>query len=209
MRRRKTLRLKSDEQLAEEIEQHRGDTKGWDQGPDRAIVRKGSTVVFSLRLSAEELETLRDRAAARQMTVSDVIREAVFTNAVSLSIQPANGVITATGVPIDNKPVHNVTSFGSIGSGYVSTTGGGFVSTSGVCSAGPFLQNDTNWNSTIRTTAAYYPSNTAYLSSTGAFNMVATENIGNLTCSYCEFTPNAPYQTVFRFEEDKKNKELL
>ncbi len=40
--------------------------------------RPEAGVVFSLRLSAEELEQLRDSAAQERMTVSDLIRRRVF-----------------------------------------------------------------------------------------------------------------------------------
>jgi hypothetical protein len=126
------VKVRSDQELIEEIERNQDATEGWDSGPIRATVRRGSTVVFSLRLSADELEVLRDRAVTRNMTVSDVIREAVFSNAISVSFSTAPNVV-GTGVVVSTAGI----SAGSIV--------GGTASSSGLCNAGPYSQFQTDW----------------------------------------------------------------
>lgn len=69
---------RSQKSLADEIQKRKGDTSGWSNGPASVAFRKGDGVVFSLRLSADELEEIRDRARARGMSVSELIRRALF-----------------------------------------------------------------------------------------------------------------------------------
>ncbi|MBI2862492.1 MAG: ribbon-helix-helix protein, CopG family [Chloroflexi bacterium] len=67
----------NEEVLAEYFEQRRGKTSFWAKRPSRAKVRKGGTVIFSMRLALEELELLRAQAAAQGVTVSELIRRAL------------------------------------------------------------------------------------------------------------------------------------
>lgn len=137
------MKARSNQELAENIERNRDNTEGWDSGPSQATVRKGSTVVFSLRLSADELEVLRDRAATRQITVSEVIRDAVFANAISVSFSTGESVM-GTGT----------LSAAGIGSGSMY---GGVLSTTGLCSSGPYTPAQTCWNANITTMPATTP----------------------------------------------------
>jgi hypothetical protein len=69
---------RSEKSLADEIQKRKGDTSGWSKGPANVALRKGDGVVFSLRLSADELEEIRDRARAGRISVSELIRRALF-----------------------------------------------------------------------------------------------------------------------------------
>jgi hypothetical protein len=141
MREKKMSKINSDQELAEEMERHHDDIRGWESGPSRATVRRG-TVVFSLRLSADELETLRDRAETHQMSVSDVIRQAVFANAISVSIPPVSNAFIGTGIVLANSNTSGVIH-------------GGYASNSAVCASGPFPQMSIGtWNNVIVTTCA-------------------------------------------------------
>ncbi|HKV54859.1 MAG TPA: hypothetical protein VJN94_09465 [Candidatus Binataceae bacterium] len=78
MQKRKSHKL-SDDQLAEELLRRRDESIHWKGRPSSLVIEKGDpTVVFSLRLTVDELEYLRERASTQGMTVSAVIRNAVF-----------------------------------------------------------------------------------------------------------------------------------
>lgn len=196
MSKRKLERInkpRSDQELAEEIELHRDDTRGWDSGPNRATVRKGSSVVFSLRLSVEELEVLRDRAEAHQMTVSEVIREAVFANAVCVSISP--------------------TPVAFVGSGSVSAVGfasatvyGGCASISGVCNDGPFpAVSACDWDN-FETTACFVANASSMAHYAGLQGQCTTT-----ANSYAEWGASGIgyFQGTFNFPKEKGDKRFV
>jgi hypothetical protein len=68
----------NDDELAQWFENRRGDTSLWSDAPVKATVRRGGTVVFSLRFSPQELELLRQRAEQAGSTISDLIRSAAL-----------------------------------------------------------------------------------------------------------------------------------
>lgn len=68
----------NEEELARWFDSRRGDTSNWSATPVKATVRRGGTVVFSLRFSPEELELLRQRAEQAGTTISELIRSAAF-----------------------------------------------------------------------------------------------------------------------------------
>jgi hypothetical protein len=63
-----------EQELAEYYEKRKGDTSLWADKPTKANVRRGGSVVFSIRLSRQELAQLRERAEKEGKTVSEVIR---------------------------------------------------------------------------------------------------------------------------------------
>ncbi len=67
----------NERELASYFEARRGDTSTWSATPIKATVRRGDSVVFSLRLRPEELEALRTIAEQFDITVSDLIRSSV------------------------------------------------------------------------------------------------------------------------------------
>lgn len=66
---------------AEYFEGRRGDLSEWSEVPSKANVRPGGSVVFSVRFAREELDLLRDRAAASGKTISEFVRRAALTEA--------------------------------------------------------------------------------------------------------------------------------
>ena len=62
-------------------DERRGDVSLWAAKPSKANVRRGGTVVFSLRFDRQELAFLRDKADAEGTTVSDLIRRAAMKEA--------------------------------------------------------------------------------------------------------------------------------
>ena len=68
----------NDDELAQWFENRRGDTSLWSDAPVKATVRRGGTVVFSLRFAPEELELLRQRAEQAETTISELIRSAAL-----------------------------------------------------------------------------------------------------------------------------------
>ena len=73
----------NERELAEFYEERRGDMSLWADKPSKANVRRGGTVVFSLRFGRQELELLRKRAEAESITVSELIRRAAMREATS------------------------------------------------------------------------------------------------------------------------------
>ncbi|MFQ5879556.1 MAG: DUF6290 family protein [Dehalococcoidia bacterium] len=71
-------RPKKEKELAQLFEERRGDMSLWAEKPTRAKVRKGGSVVFSIRFTPDELEMLRRRADVQGITVSELIRQAVL-----------------------------------------------------------------------------------------------------------------------------------
>ncbi len=89
MRKRQSQRL-SDDALADELVRRRGASIDWSGGPSNLTVVQGTgSVVFSLRLTVDELEALRERAINQHVTVSEIIRGALF-------VQSTNEVQTNT-----------------------------------------------------------------------------------------------------------------
>jgi hypothetical protein len=70
----------NEQDLIRYFEERRGDTTNWSQKPVVTDVPKMASVVFSLRLPAQELDDLRQRAEADGTTVSDLIRWAVSSS---------------------------------------------------------------------------------------------------------------------------------
>lgn len=66
----------NEEELAQWFEKRRGDTSLWSDAPAKANVRRGGSVVFSVRFSPEELLLLRGRAEEWGTTISQLIRSA-------------------------------------------------------------------------------------------------------------------------------------
>lgn len=67
-----------DNETAEFFEQRRGDMSLWEKEPSKADVRKGTSVVFSFRLTTDELRGLREAAKQRGVNVSELIRSAAL-----------------------------------------------------------------------------------------------------------------------------------
>ena len=76
---KKKAKQRPDRHSAESYESLRGDLSAWATEPAQARVAPAGTVVFSVRLGAEELEAVRGAAARNGTTVSDFIRSAVTT----------------------------------------------------------------------------------------------------------------------------------
>lgn len=74
----KPKRQRTREAVAKEIQNQKGAAKNWSKGPAPLQFRKGSGVVFSLRLSAEELEEIRDLASRGGLSVSEFIRQRIL-----------------------------------------------------------------------------------------------------------------------------------
>lgn len=70
--------------IADKIQRRKGDVSGWARGPADLTFRKSDSVVFSLRLTADELEEIRDRARAQGMGVSELVRRILFASKVRL-----------------------------------------------------------------------------------------------------------------------------
>lgn len=68
----------NEEELAQWFENRRGDTSLWSDAPVKATVRRGGSVVFSLRFTPKELELLRERAQQAGTTISELIRSAAL-----------------------------------------------------------------------------------------------------------------------------------
>jgi hypothetical protein len=68
-------------ELAEKYEKQRGDMSQWESTPAKVRVRRQGGIVFSLRMSPQELELLRAKAAEEGTTISDVIRRAAIREA--------------------------------------------------------------------------------------------------------------------------------
>ncbi len=64
----------NEKELAEYYEKRRGDTSLWSEKPTKANVRRGGSVVFSIRLKPQELQLLRRRAEEEGRTISELIR---------------------------------------------------------------------------------------------------------------------------------------
>ena len=67
-----------EEELARWFETRRGDTSLWSDAPVKATVRRGGSVVFSVRFSPGELELLRQRAKQAGTTISELVRSAAL-----------------------------------------------------------------------------------------------------------------------------------
>lgn len=61
-------------ELIKYFEDRRGDVSTWSDTPVDAAVQPSRSAVFSLRIPAEELDALRQRADEEGTTVSDLIR---------------------------------------------------------------------------------------------------------------------------------------
>lgn len=70
--------------LADKIQTRKGDTAGWSKGPANLRFRKSDSVVFSLRLTVDELEDIRDRARQQGIGVSELVRSTLFPSPVRL-----------------------------------------------------------------------------------------------------------------------------
>jgi hypothetical protein len=71
----------NEKEAAKFYEERRGDTSLWAETPSKANIRRGGSVVFSLRFSRQELELLRQRAEVEGATVSELIRRAAMREA--------------------------------------------------------------------------------------------------------------------------------
>jgi len=87
--------MRNERELAKYFEQRKGDASTWPKDATKAQVANEKNVVFSLRLPAEELETLRLLASWRKTSVSDLIRSAIADCifARRLAPTPANVVL--------------------------------------------------------------------------------------------------------------------
>jgi hypothetical protein len=74
----KPKRQRTREAVVKEIQKQKGTTKNWSKGPAPLQFRKGSGVVFSLRLPTEELEEIRDLASRGGLSVSEFIRQRIL-----------------------------------------------------------------------------------------------------------------------------------
>lgn len=74
-----------DKELARFYENGRDDTSLWEERPSKANVRRGGTVVFSVRFDPGELTLLREKAEERGTTVSDLVRRAAIKEATEAS----------------------------------------------------------------------------------------------------------------------------
>jgi hypothetical protein len=72
----------NEEETREYFESRRGDMSEWSAEPSRANVRRGGSVVFSLRFGRDQLELLRQRAEASGATISEFIRRAALRDAI-------------------------------------------------------------------------------------------------------------------------------
>ena len=70
----------TDEQLANEYEEHKDDASIWSSKPRKIRARRGDgpSTMFSLRMTGQELTAIGNAAAARNMNVSDFIRKAAM-----------------------------------------------------------------------------------------------------------------------------------
>lgn len=87
MARRKVSR-KEQRRLATELERHRGDVSTWSKRPVRARISSSPGVLFSMRLGVDELNEVRRRAAALNMSSSEFVRRMLST----LKDEPVPGV---------------------------------------------------------------------------------------------------------------------
>jgi hypothetical protein len=85
---RRKLSRKEQRQLAAELERHKGDVSTWSKRPVRARISNTPGVLFSVRLGADELDELRRRAAALNMSSSEFVRRLLST----LKDEPSPGV---------------------------------------------------------------------------------------------------------------------
>ena len=68
----------TNEEKAEFFDSRRGDLSIWSEKPAKAKVRRPGSIVFSVRFSREELEALRAKAEANDLTISEFIRRAAL-----------------------------------------------------------------------------------------------------------------------------------
>jgi len=104
----------NEDELAEFFERRRGDTSLWSEKPVKANVRRGGSVVFSVRFSPEELLLLRDRAQEAGTTISRLIRSAALEAALCPSIvytltidQPLVPLSPCGGLAVNSTFSHN------------------------------------------------------------------------------------------------------
>ena len=71
----------TEREIAEFYEKRRGDTSLWSEKPTRARIRRGGSLVFSLRLAREEMELLQAKASECGVSLSEFIRRAALKEA--------------------------------------------------------------------------------------------------------------------------------
>lgn len=77
MRRRQSLL--SDAALANALILKRSKSIDWDHSPSRlSFAKGGASIMFSFRLTVDEIELLRERASEQNVSISDLIRNALF-----------------------------------------------------------------------------------------------------------------------------------
>jgi hypothetical protein len=79
MLKRKNQR-KTEKELAEHFQKHRGDVSTWSTRAAQAKVTKEPAVVFSVPFSPREIKNLRREADKRGVTISTYVRDAVLEN---------------------------------------------------------------------------------------------------------------------------------
>lgn len=70
-----------EKELARFHESRRDDMSLWAEKPSKANVRRGGTVIFSVRFDPEELVFLRQKAEETGMTVSELVRRGAMREA--------------------------------------------------------------------------------------------------------------------------------
>ena len=79
----------NEKELARFYEHRRDDASLWEEKPSKANVRHSGSVVFSLRISPDELTLLRETAESRGMNVSELVRRAALREATRLYFDEA------------------------------------------------------------------------------------------------------------------------
>lgn len=167
----------------------RNDTTGWEYGPSSADIHKGSTVVFSLRLSADELELLRDRATAWNMPVSDVIKGAVFNAANGSCCLGSTSTLSGESI---NGTTHSFCVGGSAS----------FTCVSNGHSIPSDYQTNAAWTNPDTTTATSWA--TSIKNDATTINVLSpgqTENTMMGSWYYSSCNSYQPHQTVFQFNQ--------
>jgi len=77
MKKRKSKNM-SETELRKYFDTNRGDESLWSNQPESARVGKKSSIVFSVRFTADELKAVKEQAGLWQTTISSFIRKAVL-----------------------------------------------------------------------------------------------------------------------------------
>src|SRR5579862_598563 len=67
------------------IDKRRGDVSTLAERPTPANVRRGAGATFSIRLSTDELEQMRQLAQSRNLSMSELVRQSVLGGALNIT----------------------------------------------------------------------------------------------------------------------------